>query len=254
MENSTEKLLQECIQNSGSRTALWADFINQLELKSMVEIGVYRGDFAAVILKECPNITQYYMIDPWMNLGDWNKPANTDSDTFEHFYQETLSKTEFASERRVILRGTTTDMVAQIPNESLDFAYVDGDHTLRGATIDLISIYPKIKDGGWIVGDDFHPSMWQHPTSFEPTAVFPFAVYFAEAVSAQIFALPHNQFILHKVKDSKFEFVDLTGLYPDTGLRHHFVKNATARNIKTSFNMFKYLFSALSPFTRKKKK
>ena len=46
----------------------------------MAEIGVYRGQFAAALLDDCPGIETYYMIDPWRNLADWNKPANKSDD------------------------------------------------------------------------------------------------------------------------------------------------------------------------------
>ncbi len=94
-----------------------------------------------------------------------------------------------------------------------------GDHTLKGITIDLIRLYPKIRDGGWIGGDDFSSTIWQHKTSYEPTLVFPFAVYFAEAVGARIYALPRSQFLLQKRASDAFEFSDLTGRYGDVGLR-----------------------------------
>src|SRR5206468_4924808 len=99
---------------------------------------------------------------------------------------EAKLKTDFAGSRRVILRGKTTDVIDQIPDAELDLAYIDGDHTLRGIAIDLIRVYQKVSPNGFIGGDDFTPSMWEHKTSFEPTLVFPFAVYFAEAVGATI--------------------------------------------------------------------
>jgi predicted O-methyltransferase YrrM len=95
-----------------------------------------------------------------------------DNETFQNVYNETLEKTDFAEEKRIILRGKTTEVINQIPNESLDFAYIDGDHTLKGIAIDLINVYPKIKDGGWIGGDDFCKSIWQHPTILSPLLFF----------------------------------------------------------------------------------
>ncbi len=139
---------------------------------------------------------------------------------FERFFQETKAKTDFAESRRVILRGKTTDVIDRIPNGELDFAYVDGDHTLRGIAIDLIRVYPKVKVGGFVGGDDFSPTMWQHKTSFEPTLVFPFAVHFAEAVGATIYALPNLQFCLQKTDTPQFSFEDLTGRYKELGLRN----------------------------------
>jgi hypothetical protein len=80
-------------------------------------------------------------------------------------------------------------------------------------------VFPKVKPGGYIGGDDFTPNIWQHKTMFEPTLVCPFAVYFAEAVGATIYALPYSQFCLHKVERDKFKFIDLTGQYGNLQLR-----------------------------------
>jgi len=134
--------------------------------------------------------------------------------------KKSMAKTDFAAGKRVVLRGKTVDVISQIPDQGLDFAYVDGDHTLKGITIDLISVYPKVKIGGYLTGDDFTSSIWEHKTRFEPTLVFPFSVYFAEAVGATIFALPHSQFCLQKSADKRFAFIDLTGEYGDTSLRN----------------------------------
>jgi len=171
------------------------------------------------MLDDCPAIETYYMVDPWRNLEDWNKPANTSDDAFERFFREAMDRTSAHEGKRVVLRGTTTEVIDQVPDGSLDFTYVDGDHTLRGITIDLIRTFPKVRQGGWIGGDDFTPSIWQHGDPYEPTLVFPLAVHFAEAVGARIYALPHRQFLIEKTADGDHAFTDLTGRYGDTGLR-----------------------------------
>ena len=186
----------------------------------MAEIGVYEGDFAAALLQNCPGIAKYYMIDPWRHLDDWNKPANQQDAVFERFFEAAKATTDFAAERRVILRGKTTEVIDRIADGELDFAYIDGDHTLRGITIDLVRVYPKVRPGGFVGGDDFSPTMWQHETTFEPTLVFPFAVYFAEAVGAAMYALPNLQFCLQKLEKPQFSFADLTGQYGSLSLRN----------------------------------
>jgi len=188
---NTEQIIKECIDHSDSRIDLWINFLKTTKVKNMVELGVYRGDFSSRLLEECNSIEKYYMLDPWRHLDNWNKPANTNNDIFEQFLAETKSKTDFAENKRIILQGKTTEVSDKIPDSELDFAYIDGDHTLKGITIDLIRLFPKIRTGGWIAGDDFSRTVWQHPTTFEPTLVFPFAVYSAEAVDARIYAL-HN--------------------------------------------------------------
>jgi len=190
---------------------------------------VYRGDFAAHILGRCEGLKTYYMIDPWRHLPDWNKPANQADDAFEQYLAETKAKTEFAAGKRVILRGRTTEVIDQIADGGLHFAYIDGDHTLRGIAIDLMRVYPKLRDGGFLAGDDFTSTVWQHHTRFEPTLVFPFAVYFAEAMAARIFALRFDQFLIEKRAGGTFAFVDLTGRYRDTSLRDQFRPGKTLK-------------------------
>ncbi len=206
---------------ASSRFDLWAVFIKQQKIKVIAEIGVYRGCFSQFILKEYQGIEKYYMVDPWRQLDRWCKPANHDNPRFESIMAEALDRNSRYIEKINVLRGTTAEVIDAIADDELDFAYIDGDHTLRGIAIDLVRLYPKIRVGGWLAGDDFASSIWQHPTNYEPTLVFPFAVYFAEAVGARIYALPHSQFLIEKQEVDKFEFLDLTGKYTDLSIKSH---------------------------------
>jgi predicted O-methyltransferase YrrM len=214
-----EERLRAIADEAPSRLDLWERIVEAAGARVVAEIGVYRGRFAASLLAACPRIERYYMIDPWRHLDDWNKPANKDDDVFARFRREALDKTKQWADKRVVLRGTTAEVIADVPDGTLDFAYIDGDHTLRGITIDLTKVFPKVRDGGWIGGDDFAPSIWQHDTSYEPTLVFPYAVHFAEAVGVRIYALPHRQFLMQKRPDLGFAFVDLTGRYGSADIK-----------------------------------
>ena len=83
----------------------------------MAEIGVWKGEFARHILGNSSSVETYFMIDPWRNLPDWNKPANVDDLIFESILQEAMAATEFARERRKVLRGRTVDVIDQIPTK-----------------------------------------------------------------------------------------------------------------------------------------
>lgn len=209
-------LLTRIAAESGSRLQLWTSFLAATKPARAAEVGVWKGAFAAAMLAACPDIESYAMIDPWRHLDDWNKPANVDGDTFEAIHREAMANTEFAASRRRVLRGTTLEVIDDIADASLDFAYVDGDHTLRGIVTDLIAMQPKIRPGGCLGGDDFCADVWQHGPSFEPTLVFPLAVHVALAIRATIFALPFDQFLIAMPDGSEpgRGFVDLTGRYP----------------------------------------
>jgi hypothetical protein len=224
----SEDTLRNWAATAPTRLDLWVSFVNGVQARDVAEIGVYRGAFAARLLRDCPTIASYYMVDPWRHLDDWNKPANKDDDVFERFFREALAGTSAYAEKRIVLRGKTSEVIDQVPDEALDFAYIDGDHTLRGITVDLVKIFPKVREGGWIGGDDFSASIWQHGPRYEPTLVFPFAVYFAEAVAARIYGLPHNQFLLEK-RSRGYEFVDVTGRYGAIDFRRQLVRDDRPR-------------------------
>lgn len=225
--------------NCKNRFELCVNIIQNKKLKTIAEIGVYKGEFAEFILKKCEGIEKYIMVDPWRNLETWNKPANTNDIVFNEFYKETISRTEFAKHKVNVLRGKTTEVIDEIEDGSLDFVYIDGDHTLKGITIDLISIWNKIKPGGYIVGDDFCPSIWQHDKRFEPTLVFPFAIYFAEAKNVKIYGLPFNQFVIDK-SDKGFKFIDLTNQkYKELGLLNQLQLSPKEKNISKLFKKLK---------------
>ena len=202
--------------NSRDRYDLAIQLLRGQDIHCLAEIGVWKGDFAARILTECPNISRYIMVDPWRPLDRWNKPSNVSAAKFTQIYDEAMEKTRFAEERRVVLRAKTVEVTSRIPDHSLDAVYIDGDHTLRGITTDPICLFNKVRPGGMILGDDFCHNIWQHPKNFEPTFVFPFAVYFAEIKNVPIFGLPYNQFLILTSPESGFAFHDLTGLYHAT--------------------------------------
>lgn len=231
-EKSLRSALEACVQGCRERLELWERILNKLRPQTMLEVGVWKGAYAAHILARCEFIRIYYMIDPWRKLPDWNKPANVDDKNFDMIYREAMDATNFARSKITVLRGTTVEVVDRIREESLDFAYVDGDHSLRGITIDLLSVWPKIRPGGYLAGDDLWPSIWQHPIRYEPTLVFPFALYFAEAVQAPVYALPYQQFLIQKPAGSQgYEFSDLVGSYGQPNLREQMVNTQAVRQL-----------------------
>lgn len=216
--NIEAKEFQTQLAGAADRLDLWLRILQLFEVRRMAEVGVWKGDFASELLRRRPELERYVMIYPWARLPDWNKPFNVEPEMFDAVHGEAMAKTAFAADRIEVLRGTTKAMAERIADASLDLVYIDGDHTLRGITIDLIRLLPKVRDGGLIGGDDFFANPWQHDRRFEPTLVCPFAVYFAEAMDLPLLALPGGQFVMQKRTGAGFRFVDTTGGYADLGL------------------------------------
>jgi len=170
----------------------------------------------------------YHLIDPWRSLPNWNKPFNVGQEEFDAVRLEAIHRTQKHQSRRVIHQSTTNCACLSIADSSIDIAYIDGDHTLRGILLDLISIFPKIREGGFLVGDDAIPHLWQHGSGFEPSLVYPVCRHLAEAWSCPIYMASKHQFIIHKNRKVGHNFFDATGLYKTQALLP-FVQPATPK-------------------------
>ena len=204
--------IQNFANTAKTREAMWQAIISAAKVSRMAEVGVYRGAFAETVLAAC-EIESYTMIDPWQPLPDWHKPANHDAPRFDEIYAEAMQRTDFARDKRRVMRCTTKEAAPAISAESLDMVYIDGDHTLRGITLDLNLMYGKLRPGGLLGGDDFGKTVWQHGPDFDPTFVCPYAIYFAEAMNVPIIALPFSQFLILKDASMGFELIHFTGGY-----------------------------------------
>ena len=184
------------------RLGLWIQLINEMSQGrklTIAEIGVWQGDFAYQVLKHCPNVEKYYLVDPWRHLEDWKKPLNVDDDRFNRVFEATMKKLDFAKHRIVVLRGTTLEVVDQIPDGDLDLVYIDGDHTAKGIVIDLVKLFPKVKVGGVIGGDDYVDNIYHHdPKRFDPTMVKPVVDGFVAAHTLPHFYSNSTQFAFIK--------------------------------------------------------
>ena len=132
------------------------------------------------------------MLDPWKHLDRWAKPANVNQAQFDKIYDEAMSRTDFAAERHTVLRGQTVEVIENIPDNSLDFIYIDADQSLKGISIDMIRAYPKLKAGGMVGGDDSRRQSGSMRIGSSRPWVCPFAAYFAEAVGAPLVIFPRE--------------------------------------------------------------
>jgi ubiquinone/menaquinone biosynthesis C-methylase UbiE len=82
-------------------------------------------------------------------------------------------------------QGDSSSRLGALPDRSFDFIYIDGDHSYAGVKRDLAQAARKIKDGGWIVCNDY--------TIYSPLEKCKYGVY--RAVNE--FCLRNNYEILY---------------------------------------------------------
>jgi hypothetical protein len=163
-------------KNYENRFLLWSNIINEYSLLNnckvnILEIGVWGGQFARHILDNCECVNKYYLIDPYRNLTDWNKPLNISNEAFETIYKEMCDKLSNYKDKTILLRGKTDEVIDKIDNNTLDIIYIDGDHTFNGITTDITKSLCKIKNGGIIGGDDYVENIYHHGSKYSPTMV-----------------------------------------------------------------------------------
>lgn len=57
--------------------------------------------------------------------------------------------------KRIFVRKRSAEAASAVPDESLDFVYVDGNHCYDGVHADLLSSLGKLKTGGFLIFDDW---------------------------------------------------------------------------------------------------
>lgn len=138
------------------------DCISQLlknkDHKIGAEIGVWRGKFVYQILTQLPGIETYYCIDPWKMDEEYRKSLN--SETFKNanyneVYEMFKNRNRRFKDKIKILRMISNKALEQIPDNHLDFVFIDGNHSYKHAKQDIIHWSKKVKERGLISGHDY---------------------------------------------------------------------------------------------------
>lgn len=124
--------------------------------KSCIEIGVQQGNFSKEIVLCNPALL--YLVDPWKHYvdGTYNSLANLESQEAQDALFSGVVKRFSKYPKVKILRKTSVDAVSEFHQASIDFIYVDANHTFEYVLADLFLWYPKIRQNGWLTGHDYH--------------------------------------------------------------------------------------------------
>ena len=137
--------------------------LNKLKARSPIthvcEVGVKQGKYAELILKTIPSIEKIYLVDVWAHQLNYKDNSNVKQEVQERHYQDTLNRLKPWQDKVIILKGMSVEMAANIPDESLDWVYIDARHDYCGCMEDIHSYWPKIKNNGVMSGHDYHTAI-----------------------------------------------------------------------------------------------
>ena len=123
------------------------------------ELGVFMGALSARLLQR-EDIT-LYMVDSWKEHGEGDYAESGDfhaslsQQQQDGFRLAATNETEFAENRRSILCMDTVAGAKYFEDGSLDFVFIDADHSYNGCRADIEAWYPKVRKGGWLCGHDY---------------------------------------------------------------------------------------------------
>ena len=104
------------------------------------EIGADGGSYSYhVLLQHKPS--KLYLIDPWQ-IGVRDRLYQMVYDCFSPF------------ENVELIRDKSENAVELFPDDYFDYVYIDSEHSYETVMRDLTNYLPKVKVGGYLLGDD----------------------------------------------------------------------------------------------------
>jgi len=129
------------------------------------EIGVWDGVFALEVMRSNPT-RKLYLIDPFLHIEEFPQSAYGNKNIAQKDMDQKFAalKKKFKLEIKngviCLIRKTSTDALNDIEDNSLDWVYIDGNHSYDYVLNDLKGYYNKVKKGGMITGDDYGAIGW----------------------------------------------------------------------------------------------
>ncbi len=129
--------------------------------KQVVEVGVAYGYHARNILNTLPSVS-YFGIDPY--VADYDANDGFSSDVAHIFADEpqkamdrlhSVVSSAIAQAGGKVIRMPSTEACKTFSDGELDTVFIDGDHRYSAVLADLKAWFPKVREGGLCLGDDF---------------------------------------------------------------------------------------------------
>lgn len=126
------------------------------------EIGVHEGEFSRRILSTV-NPRRLHLIDPWeKGEGLFGDQAVSEQAIVDERYAKVKDQLaeEISAGQVRIHRNLSSEVLGEFDDSYLDWIYIDGNHLYEFVKQDLELYYPKVKNGGYMTGDDYRNKGW----------------------------------------------------------------------------------------------
>jgi len=119
-----------------------------------IEIGVCSGVTSELYVQEIPNIKKIYAVDNYPAFVDWDGTRVTEERQAETMRRckERLAK---YSNIEFVYKASV-EFGESLKDDSIDFIFIDGDHSFDATLKDIQTYWPKVKRGGVFSGHDIN--------------------------------------------------------------------------------------------------
>ena len=122
-----------------------------LGFKVGAEVGVQRGRNAWLILENIPDV-KLFLIDPYQDNPDTKRKWGDR----QHNKAKRLARNRLRNRNVEFIEKTSLEASRDFEDGSLDFVYIDGEHSYRYVMLDIILWYNKVRKGGIVSGHDYY--------------------------------------------------------------------------------------------------
>lgn len=121
------------------------------------ELGVWKGRTFLYLLNNCPHLT-LHGVDLWAPQPNNEGPQQYTGPNWNHgvFEKAVRAGSSQFGQRAIIHKMLTHEASKLIEDNSLDFVFIDADHSAEAVRQDIIDWSPKIKNTGWVLGHDIN--------------------------------------------------------------------------------------------------
>jgi len=125
----------------------------KLGFKVGAEIGVATGRYSKVLCQWMPGL-KLYCVDPWTEYDDYVESKTVAGQaTLTTIFEQ--SKTRLAPFNCEFVRSFSMDAVKDFKDGSLDFVFIDGNHSFEFVINDIAEWSKKVRVGGIVSGHDY---------------------------------------------------------------------------------------------------
>lgn len=147
-------------------------FLNKINAKIGVEIGTFKGEFSKQILENWGG--KLYMVDVWRPMSDEEYDDISNHKNHIDAYSLCMDNIRGHEDRGFMLRMKGNDAKKLFADDSLDFVYIDANHTYEAVRDDIKDWYPKVKSGGLVLGHDYLPAYFYEGKEEKNQALYTF--------------------------------------------------------------------------------